>query len=130
VPLLNCITPFLILRINDEHYLLLYTGVPLYQFHKFIIDRLRRNAHQRKKDAGQKNIVVNLQPTNDVSAFTNAIEEQFNNKGLGITIYDEQTHLKTIGPSSIVWKKMRGSTLKCDAEHLNGPKKVLPIAIV
>jgi predicted acylesterase/phospholipase RssA/CRP-like cAMP-binding protein len=95
---------------------------------KLIIERLRRNAHQRKKDAAPKNIaVVNLQPDNDVSAFTSAIEQQFKNMGLGITIFDEQTH--TEDNNQAIFDSMEKNEglnfLSCDAEHLQWAKECI-----
>jgi CRP-like cAMP-binding protein len=95
---------------------------------KLIIERLRHNAHQRKKDAAPKNIaVVNLQPDNDVSAFTSAIEQQFNSMGLGITIYDQQTH--TEDNNQAIFDSMEKNEglnfLSCDAAHLEWAKECI-----
>ncbi len=116
-----------LLCINDEQYLSIVQEFPVIAntLTKFIIERLRRNAHQRKKDAAPKNIaVVNLQPTNDVSAFTSAIEEQFKSMGLGINIYDNQTH--TEDSNQDIFENMEKNTglnfLNCGVEHLEWAK--------
>jgi predicted acylesterase/phospholipase RssA/CRP-like cAMP-binding protein len=119
-----------LLCVDDEQYLSIVQEFPAVanMLTKFIIERLRRNARQRKIDAAPKNIaVVNLQPANDVSAFTIAIEEQFKNMGLGVTIYDDQTHTADINQA--VFDSMEKNAglnfLKCDAEHLEWAKECI-----
>ncbi|MFM2337780.1 MAG: hypothetical protein RL115_973 [Bacteroidota bacterium] len=95
---------------------------------KIIIDRLKHNAHQRKKDAAPKNIaVVNLQPDNDVSAFTESIEKQFNKMGLGITIYNDETH--SHNSNQAVFDRMEKNPglnfLSCDAAHISWAKECI-----
>lgn len=82
-----------VLRIEDDEYLTLIKEFPSFAttLTKFVIDRLRRNAQQKKMDAAPKNIaIINLQPNNDVSAYTSSIQEQLLKMGLEIKIY---THL-------------------------------------
>lgn len=81
----------LILQLQDEDYKTLVQQFPSFAntITKFIIDRMRRNSHQTKMDAAPKNIaVVNLQPANDVSAYTGAIQQELQQMGFGIRIYD------------------------------------------
>lgn len=80
-----------VLRIEDDEYLALIKEFPSFAstLTKFVIDRLRRNAQQRKMDAAPKNIaIINLQPENDVSAYTGSIEQQLSAMGLEIKIYN------------------------------------------
>ncbi len=119
-----------LLCIDAEQYLSIVQEFPLIAntLTNLIIKRLRHNAHQQKKDAAPKNIaVVNLQPTNDVTAFTNAIQQQFTNMGLGITIYDQQTH--TEDNNQAIFDSMEKNEglnfLSCDAEHLDWAKECI-----
>lgn len=80
-----------VLRIEDDEYLSLIKEFPSFAntLTKFVIDRLRRNAQQKKSDAAPKNIaIINLQPGNDVSVYTSSIEQQLREMGLEINIYD------------------------------------------
>lgn len=80
-----------VLRIEDDEYLELIKEFPSFAttLTKFVIERLRRNAQQKKTDAAPKNIaIVNLQPQNDVSAYTSSIEQQLLAMGLEIKIYN------------------------------------------
>lgn len=119
-----------LLCIDAEQYLSIVQEFPLIAntLTKLIIERLRHNAHQRKKDAAPKNIaVVNLQPNNDVSAFTSAIEQQFGCMGLGITIYDQQTH--TEDNNQAIFDSMEKNEglnfLSCDAAHIEWAKECI-----
>jgi NTE family protein len=119
-----------LLCIDDEQYLSIVQEFPAVAntLTKFIIDRLKRNAQQRKGDAAPKNIaVINLQPTNDVSAFTATIEQQFKKMGLGITIYDDQTH--TEDNNEAIFDSMEKNAglnfLNCGAEHLEWAKECI-----
>lgn len=85
----------LVLQLEDDKYKTLVQQFPSFAntITKFIIERMRRNSHQTKMDAAPKNIaVVNLQPGNDVSAYTGAIGEELQKMGFGISIYDYTTH--------------------------------------
>lgn len=85
----------LILKLADADYLKLVQQFPSFAntITKFVIDRMRRNVHQTKMDAAPKNIaVVNLQPDNDVSAYTEAIEAELQRMGFGISIYNYASH--------------------------------------
>lgn len=85
----------LILQLEDDDYKMLVQQFPSFAntITKFIIERMRRNSHQSKMDAAPKNIaVVNLQPANDVSAYTASIEQELNKMGFGISIYDHTSH--------------------------------------
>lgn len=80
-----------VLRIEDDEYLTLIKEFPSFAttLTKFVIERLRRNAQQKKMDAAPKNIaIINLQPQNDVSAYTGSIEQQLLEMGLEIKIYN------------------------------------------
>ena len=82
-----------VLCIEDDEYLALIKEFPKFAITltKFVINRLRRNAQQKKMDAAPKNIaIINLQPDNDVSAYTSSIHQQMLETGLEIKIY---THL-------------------------------------
>lgn len=82
-----------VLCIEDDEYLALIKEFPKFAITltKFVIDRLRRNAQQKKIDAAPKNIaIINLQPDNDVSAYTSSIHQQLLETGFEIKIY---THL-------------------------------------
>lgn len=68
-----------VLRLEDDEYTTLVQQFPSFAntLTKFVIDRLRRNALQKKIDAAPKNIaVINLQPDNDVSPYTGEIKQQ------------------------------------------------------
>lgn len=83
-----------VLRIEDDEYLSLIREFPAFAntLTKFVIDRLRRNAQQKKTDAAPKNIaIINLQPGHDVSVYTTRIEQQLLEMGLEIKIYDSQS---------------------------------------
>ncbi len=119
-----------VLRIDSAQYQSIVQEFPVIAntLTKFIIERLRRNAHQRKMDAAPKNIaIVNLQPENDVSAFTSAIEEQFKAMGLGINIYDQETH--TDDNNQTVFNNIEKNEglnfLNCDTEHLEWAKECI-----
>ena len=119
-----------VLCINATHYNSIVQEFPLIAITltKYIIERLRRNAHQRKMDAAPKNIaIVNLQPTNNVSAFTSIIEQQFKNMGLGVNIYDEQTHTDDDNQAifNSIEKNEGLNFLNCDAEHLAWAKECI-----
>ncbi len=80
-----------VLRIEDNEYLALIKEFPKFAITltKFVIERLRRNAQQKKMDAAPKNIaIINLQPNNDVSAYTSSIQQQLLEMGLEIKIYN------------------------------------------
>lgn len=80
-----------VLQIEDDEYLSLIKEFPAFAntLTKFVIDRLRRNAQQKKIDAAPKNIaIINLQPGNDVSVYTSSIEQHLLEMGLEIKIFD------------------------------------------
>lgn len=112
----------LVLQLEDKQYLELVQQYPSFAntLTKFVIERMRRNTHQRKMDAAPKNIaVVNLQPANDVSAYTSDISQQLFQMGLGITIYD---HLSaTTEDYHVTFDQMEKNAglnfLVCDQDH-------------
>jgi NTE family protein len=83
-----------VLRLEDDEYTTLVQQFPSFAntLTKFVIDRLRRNALQKKIDAAPKNIaVINLQPDNDVSPYTEEIKQQLQGMGFEINIYDHSS---------------------------------------
>ncbi|RXK58098.1 cyclic nucleotide-binding domain-containing protein [Lacibacter luteus] len=111
-----------LLQLDDAAYLQLVQQFPSFanSITRFIIERLKRNAHQTKMDAAPKNIaVVNLQPSNDVSEYTAAIEQQLLTMGFAINIYDHQSYTEDDTHSRFDdMEKYAGlNFLVCDIEH-------------
>ena len=111
-----------ILQLEDDDYKTLVQQFPSFAntITKFIIERMRRNNHQTKMDAAPKNIaVVNLQPANDVSAYTGAIQQELQKMGFGISIYDSASHAGEQDHSTFdAMEKQPGlNFLVCDMEN-------------
>ncbi|MEJ8816586.1 patatin-like phospholipase family protein [Lacibacter sp. H407] len=111
-----------ILQLEDDDYKTLVQQFPSFAntITKFIIERMRRNNHQTKMDAAPKNIaVVNLQPANDVSAYTGAIQQELQKMGFGISIYDSASHTGEQDHSTFdAMEKQPGlNFLVCDMEN-------------
>lgn len=117
-----------ILCLEDDDYTSIVKEFPSFanKITRFIIERMRRNALQKKIDAAPKNIaVVNLQPEKDVSATTAQIKEQLINMGLEITIYDslsisEKNYESTFDNMD---KNTGLNILVCDNEHTEWAKQ-------
>ena len=111
-----------VMRLEDDEYATLVQQFPAFAntLTKFVIDRLRRNALQKKMDAAPKNIaVINLQPANDVSPYTGQIQEQLQNMGLEINIYDHTSQAEENYHSTFdnMEKQAGLNFLVCDIEH-------------
>ncbi len=110
-----------VLRIEDDEYLELIKEFPSFAttLTKFVIERLRRNAQQKKMDAAPKNIaIINLQPQNDVSAYTDSIEQQLLAMGLEIQIYNHLSLAEENYPAAFdqMDKQTGLNFLVCDME--------------
>ncbi len=84
-----------ILRLKYDDYLMLVTHFPDFSISlsKILINRMRRNTFQNKTGTSPKNIaIINLQPQNDLSQYTNEIQNQFRDMGSEIRIYDHLIH--------------------------------------
>lgn len=119
-----------ILQLEDDDYKTLVQQFPSFanSITKFIIERMRRNSHQTKMDAAPKNIaVVNLQPANDVSAYTGAIQEELQNMGFGISIYDDSSHTGENDHSTFdAMEKQPGlNFLVCDMENADWARQCI-----
>ena len=111
-----------VLRLEDEEYTMLVQQFPSFanSLTKYVIERLRRNAHQQKMDAAPKNIaVVKLQPASDVSDYTNDIKQQLQSMGFEINIYDhtsqDQHDYQTTFDN--MEKQLGLNFLVCDKDH-------------
>jgi predicted acylesterase/phospholipase RssA len=81
-----------VLTINQEGYEKIIKHQPTLSAatHKFIIDRLKRNQLESNRMAPPKNIaVLNLNPDEDLSSWTEAMENYFEKEKLQLHIYDE-----------------------------------------
>jgi len=84
-----------LLSLKYEDYLILIKEFPLLSISmsQFVIDRLKRNGNQKMMGTSPKNIaVVNLQPDQDVSPYTDDMQTQFLSMGLEIRIYDHSSY--------------------------------------
>lgn len=119
-----------VLRLENHQYETLVQHFPSFAntITKFVIDRLSRNALQKKMDAAPKNIaVVNLQPSNDVSNYTSNIEQQLQLLGFEIKIYDHQSQSEDNYQETFdSMEKHAGlNFLVCDIDHLEWAKQCI-----
>lgn len=117
-----------VLCIEDNEYLALIKEFPKFAITltKFVIERLRRNAQQKKIDAAPKNIaIINLQPDNDVSAYTSSIQQQLQQMGLEIKIYNHLSITEDNYPAAFdnMDKQTGLNFLVCDTESLEWAKQ-------
>ncbi|MDZ4795157.1 MAG: patatin-like phospholipase family protein [Bacteroidota bacterium] len=118
----------IVISIADDEYTLLIKEFPSFAniITRFVIERMRRNALQKKVDAAPKNIaVVNLQPENDVSVTTAQLQEQLINMGMEITIYNslsisEKNYESTFDDMD---KHAGLNILVCDSDHIEWAKQ-------
>ncbi|MFC0263618.1 patatin-like phospholipase family protein [Fontibacter flavus] len=111
-----------VLEFNQQDYTQLVSKNPLFAniLTKFIINRLRRNIFQQNKTSAPKNIaIINLQPENDLSPWTDEMESFFTEQRIPIQIFDYESQSKTS------YEKVFGSLeqhdglniMVCDHEH-------------
>ncbi len=111
-----------VLKLEDDEYLELVQLFPSFasSLTRFVIERMRRNAMQKKMDAAPKNIaVVNLQHGNDVSVYTSAIEQQLLSMGFQIRIWDASSYSEENYKTTFdnMEKQAGLNFLVCDAQH-------------
>ncbi len=113
-----------VLKLNEAAYFKLIQAFPQFaaQLTKYIVERIRRNAAQRKKEAAPKNIaVVKLQQESDVSAFTGPIIEELQRMGFMSNVYYHNTQEES--QYNQIFEEMENreglNFLVCDANHLN-----------
>lgn len=85
----------IVLELKENEYLEIIASQPVFstKLTRFVVNRLRRNSLQQHLGTFAKNIaVINLQPENDISEYTDAIKVQFESLKVGIRILDQESH--------------------------------------
>lgn len=85
----------IVLEIKESQYLEIVSKHPSFssKLTRFVVNRLRRNSLQQHLETSAKNIaVINLQAENDITAYTEAIKNEFESLDVKIQILDHYSH--------------------------------------
>jgi predicted acylesterase/phospholipase RssA len=88
------VRPSTVLELDEDEYFQIITMQPEFamKMTQILVNRLKRNNLQKHLEAPPKNIaVINLQPDNDITPWTNAIETQFEQTGVAFKVYDHES---------------------------------------
>ena len=84
----------IVLQLTESQYLSIVAKHPSFssKLARFVVNRLKRNVLQQHLETSAKNIaVINLQPDYDITAYTDAIREQFESLEVSIQILDHES---------------------------------------
>lgn len=84
-----------VLEVTELEYLKLVSKKPEFstQMARFVINRMRRNSLQQHLESSAKNIaVMNLQADRDITAYTGAIQQEFEALHVPIQVLDHDSH--------------------------------------
>lgn len=85
----------IVLELKESQYLDIVSKHPEFssKLTRFVVNRLRRNSLQQHLATSAKNIaVINLQSDNDISAYTEAVKNEFESLNVSIQILDHESH--------------------------------------
>ena len=113
-----------VLKIDEAHYHELVKANPnfAHKITQFVINRLRRNAMQKRMNSAPKNIaIVKLQPTFDISPWTDQVKEELHKMNVQTQVYDsnniiDEDHISLFDE---IENNKGLNFLVCDIDHIS-----------